>query len=207
MLAKRRTGWSSRLTDGSGKPGVTEGHPARLDDEARPAEPIGASGHATTAVQAGHMTASNSNCARQQIFLASRGPSTHGVTGRRPSSWQWWPSLRVMVSMTGVGREPAPSIIEGRPWSTMRGLTCRWTARACVWWMRRSGSCGGEDCQRASGIDRLVPRDWPCDGADRAGGRSAVAVTVCGDARGWACGRTAGDPTRPRCVQGDAGEG
>src|SRR4029079_8865290 len=29
MLAKRRTGWSSRLTDGSGKPGVTEGHPAR----------------------------------------------------------------------------------------------------------------------------------------------------------------------------------
>src|SRR6476659_11100782 len=81
MLAKRRTGWSSRLTDGSGNPGVTEGHPARLDDEARPAEPIGASGHATTAVQAGHMTASNSNCARQQIFLASRGPSTHAVMG------------------------------------------------------------------------------------------------------------------------------
>src|SRR6476661_3728009 len=104
MLAKRRTGWSSRLTDGSGKPGVTEGHPARLDDEARPAEPIGASGHATTAVQAGHMTASNSNCARQQIFLASRGPSTHGVTGRQAvqrSSWVW-SSLRVMVSWTGV---------------------------------------------------------------------------------------------------------
>jgi len=31
MLAKRRTGWSSRLTDGSGKPGVTEGHPAGQD--------------------------------------------------------------------------------------------------------------------------------------------------------------------------------
>src|SRR5215207_8275352 len=32
--------------------------------------------------------------------------------------WRGWSSLRVMVSWTGSGLGPAPSIIEGRPWST-----------------------------------------------------------------------------------------
>ena len=42
--------------------------------------------------------------------------------------------------------------------------------------------------------------------ADRTGGRPAVAMALCGDEGSGACGRTAGDAARARCVQGDAGE-
>ena len=43
-------------------------------------------------------------------------------------------------------------------------------------------------------------------GADRAGGGAAIAMAVCGDAAGGACGRAFGDAARARCLQGDAGE-
>ena len=36
------------------------------------------------------------------------------------------------VRMNGVGLLLAPSIIEGRPWSSMPGLTCHWKAQACA---------------------------------------------------------------------------
>ena len=42
--------------------------------------------------------------------------------------------------------------------------------------------------------------------ADRAGGGAAVAMAVCGDARGGSCGGAAGDAARARCFQGDAGQ-
>src|SRR6187401_2913828 len=43
-----------------------------------------------------------------------------------------WSSPRVMVSLTGVRVCPAPSIIEGGPWSIMPGLMCRLKAPACA---------------------------------------------------------------------------
>ena len=43
-------------------------------------------------------------------------------------------------------------------------------------------------------------------GADRAGGRAAVAMALRGDAGGGPCGRAAGDAARARRLQGDAGE-
>src|SRR6478672_9916015 len=36
---------------------------------------------------------------------------------------------------------PAPSIIKGRPWNTMRVSTSRWKVQACAWWMPPVGLC------------------------------------------------------------------
>src|SRR4029077_4612928 len=64
-----------------------------------------------------------------------------GVTGRRPT-------VVVAVAVPqddGVGIRsqagPAPSIMEGRPWSTMRVSTCHWKAPAYALWTQQGESC------------------------------------------------------------------
>src|ERR1700688_4788761 len=47
----------------------------------------------------------------------------------------------------------APSIIEGRPWTTMQESTCHWNTRACALWMGPARSSGKARLQAS-----LAPR-------------------------------------------------
>src|SRR5437899_5478310 len=70
-------------------------------------------------------------------------------------------------------------------------------------WQNRVRGQGGE---RAASPDRLVrfAGFWPA--ADRAGGRTIVAMAVCGHEGGRPCRGTAGDAARAEGVRGDAGQ-
>src|SRR5712664_316609 len=59
-----------------------------------------------------------------------------------PALLEGWSSLKLMVSTNGVGLSPAPSIIEGRPWTIMQESTCHWNARAFALSMRAGRSFG-----------------------------------------------------------------
>src|ERR1700730_247958 len=64
-----------------------------------------------------------------------------GVTGRRPTV-----VVAVVVPQDDeVGKRsqagPAPSIIGGRPWSTMLVSTCHWKAPAYALWTQQGESC------------------------------------------------------------------
>src|SRR5215472_12447346 len=52
----------------------------------------------------------------------------------------------------------------------------------------------------------MVSRFGVCRNSDRAGGRTTVAMAICGYARRGIGGRIARDPARPQCIQGDASQ-
>src|SRR6267378_957308 len=82
-----------------------------------------------------------------------------GVTGRRPTV-----VVAVAVPQDDeVGKRsqagPAPSIIGGRPWSTMPVSTCHWKAPAyALSTQLRANRARGQGGQRARDLDRMVPR-------------------------------------------------
>ena len=106
-----------------------------------------------------HPASSTAVC-KSLLLLAVQKSDLDRVTGYAEirASGLWRSSRRGMALKIGVGLSPAPCIIEGQPWSSMLGLTCHWTARACASWMIRARSLKVEGGQRTGGADRLVGR-------------------------------------------------
>ena len=113
---------------------------------------------------------------------------------------------RVMVSLTGVG-EACSKHHRGTTMEHYAGIDVSLeSASVCV--VDASGRIVRE-AKVASEPEALIAWFGSLGvepGADRAGSGSAVAMAVCGDAGGGACGGAAGDPACARRVQGDAGE-
>src|SRR5882724_10101086 len=127
--------------------------------------------------------------------------------GSRAGNRPWlreWSSLKVMMSKNGVGL----SLLQASARDD-HGVLCRYRRligkREPVR-CRRDGAdrSRGEGSQRARGADRLVQPLGARGDADWAGGWTAVAMAVCGNAGRRIGGRTARDAARPGRVQDDA---
>ena len=70
----------------------------------------------------------------------------------------------------------------------------------------RQDRARGESLERAGKPDRLVPSARACVDAHGTGGRSFVAMAICGAEERRLGGGVAGDPARARRLQGDAGQ-
>jgi hypothetical protein len=112
-------------------------------------------------------------------------------------------SLKLTVSKSTESGEPAPSIIEGRLWTTMRESTCHWNVRCRC---DRQDCAAGQGCKRAWSADCVVRRARLRSGAGRAEAGSLSQWLHAGLKQAGLAVDLLETRARARCVQGDAGE-
>src|SRR6202048_1643268 len=126
--------------------------------------------------------------------------------GSRAGNRAWlreWPSLRVMELETTESGWACSKHHWGTNMEHYAGIDVSLeSASLCV--VDAPGRIVRE--AKVASEPEIVPRSRACDDADRAGGRTAVAMAVCGDAGCGVDGRIARDPARPGRIQGNAGQ-